>query len=144
MPISKKRKPADPGRDMQRQVAHRWTARLAAARWTPVSDYFLKNYHRMKITHTEAMVLIHLISFKWDLSAPFPALGTIAKRMGITPTSVRTHLRRLEGKGFLYRQMKVGTTNRFHFDGLFNALEKMMDADKATEEEADDLNLVHA
>src|SRR5688572_56521 len=115
--------------DAQRQVADRWTPRIAGGGWTPVSDFFLKNYHRLRTTHSEAMVLIHLVSFKWDAAAPFPSLKTIGKRMGITVASVRSHLRNLEGKGFLTRQMRVGKTNRFHLLGLFGAIERLMDED---------------
>ena len=114
----------------QRQVAERWTGRLAAAGWTPVSDFFLANYHRVGITHTEAMVIVHLVSFKWDRNAPFPSLKTIAKRMGITPPSVRTHLRSLENKRILLREMQIGQTNKFHLDGLFKILEDLMAKDE--------------
>ena len=133
--------------DAQRQVADRWTPQIAGSGWTPVSDYFLKNYHRLRITHSEAMVLIHLVSFKWDAAAPFPSLKTVGKRMGITVASVRSHLRNLEGKGFLTRQMRVGKTNRFHLRGLFEAIEKLMDLDAqqallATDVESEDEILV--
>lgn len=112
--------------EVPRQVADRWTPVIAQKGWTPVSDYFLRNYHRLRVSHTEAMVLIHLISFKWDAAAPFPALKTIGKRMGITIASVRTHLRNLEGKKLLHREMRVGMTNLFDLQGLFTALERLM------------------
>lgn len=120
----------DDGDSAKRKVGDRWTPAVAAGGWTPVCDYFLKNYHKLEITHGGAMLVIHLISFKWDAEAPFPSLSRLAKYMGITPTSVRTHLRRLEKKGYLYRQMRTGTTNRFHLQGLFDALEKQMEEDR--------------
>ncbi len=72
------------------------------------------------------MVIIHLLSFKWDVNAPFPALKTIATRMGIATPSVRTHLRNLEKKDLLYREMQIGTTNRFHLQKLFLKLEELL------------------
>lgn len=117
---------------VQRQISHRWSARLASGGWTPVCDYFLRNYHRLKISHSEAMVIIHLMSFKWDAAAPFPALKTIATRMGITAPSVRTHLRSLEKRQYLKREMQTGRTNLFYLDGLFEALEELMDEDENT------------
>jgi predicted transcriptional regulator len=114
----------------QRQVANRWTPRLASLGWTPVADYFLQNYHRLKISALEAMVIIHLMSFKWDNAAPFPAIRTIGKRMGLTSGSVRAHLRRLGNKGLVLREMTIGGTNRFHLYGLFKALEDLIDADE--------------
>lgn len=116
-----------------RDVGSRWTPALAKAGWTPISDFFLANYHRLKITHSEAMVLIHILSFKWDAGAPFPALKTIAKRMGLTPVSVRSHLRNLEKKGLIEREMQVGTTNRFHLRRLFESLEKLQREDRVAE-----------
>ena len=115
---------------VQRQIAVRWTPRLASAGWTPVCDFFLRNYHRLNISHTEAMVIIHIMSFKWDSDAPFPALKTIAKRMGITAPSVRTHLRNLETHKLLRRQINIGATNRFHLQPLFDRLEQLMEKDE--------------
>jgi len=121
----------------QRQVANRWTPALAALGWTPISDCFLANYHRLKITPLEAMVIVHLMAFKWDDAAPFPALRTVAKRMGVTPTSVRTHLRRLGQKNFVVREMTFGGTNRFHLQPLFRALEDLAARDqRATEKKS--------
>ncbi|NQT13529.1 MAG: helix-turn-helix domain-containing protein [Planctomycetes bacterium] len=131
----KTRPPRSNAQAIQRQIAVRWTHRLANAGWTPVCDYFLRNYHRLKISHTEAMVIIHLMSFKWDSGAPFPALKTIAKRMGITAPSVRTHLRSLETHGLLRRELQIGTTNRFHLQPLFDRLEELMDSDEESEAE---------
>jgi hypothetical protein len=76
------------------------------------------------------MLIVHLLSFKWDHAAPFPALKTLAKRMGITPSSVRAHLRSLGKKGYLVREINVGKTNRFHLQPLFRALESLMSADR--------------
>jgi hypothetical protein len=135
--MAKKTKPGPDGQVAQRQIAQRWTPRLAAAGWTPVADCFLRNYHRLRISHTEAMVIIHIMSFKWDADAPFPALKTIARRMGITAPSVRTHLRNLEKHRLLARDFRIGTTNRFHLGPLFDRLEQLMDSDdRATEEAA--------
>lgn len=126
-----RRAPVPEARASQRMVSHRWTPRLAQ-NWTPISDYFLKNYHRLRITHIEAMVVIHLMSFKWDANAPFPSLKTVARRMGVTDTAVRNHIRSLVKKGMLHRQIVKGTTNRFFLEPLFARLEQLMDEELAT------------
>ena len=82
------------------------------------------------------MVIIHIMSFKWDSDAPFPAIKTIARRMGITAPSVRTHFRNLENNGHLAREFHIGTTNRFHLGPLFARLEKLLDQDEKAAEEA--------
>jgi DNA-binding MarR family transcriptional regulator len=133
---TKKAKPESDVQVVQRQISQRWTPRIAAAGWTPVADCFLRNYHRLRISHSEAMVIIHIMSFKWDADAPFPALKTIARRMGITAPSVRTHLRNLEKHGLLAREFHIGTTNRFHLGPLFERLENLIDEDEKAAEEA--------
>jgi hypothetical protein len=126
-----RRAPTRAAKAVQREIGQRWTPRIARRGWTPVSDYFLKNCARLKVSPTEAMVIVHLMSFKWDSNAPFPGLKTIASRMGITATSVRTHIRKLEKRELLKRTFVVGTTNRFNLEPLFRKLEDLLDEDKA-------------
>lgn len=113
-----------------REVANRWTPTLVKDGWTPVADFFLDNYHRLNppISNPEAMLVIHLLRHKWDASPPFPGLATMARRMGISVTAVRSHARSLEKKGFLQRHAQAGTTNRFHLEPLFDALESLRNA----------------
>ena len=115
-----------------RMVADRWTQNLAKAGWTPVSVFFLDNYHRLTppLKYSEAMFIIHIMRYKWDKAAPYPGFKGVAKKMGLSAEGARLLARNLEKKGYLYRQMRVGQTNRFHFDNLFAALEKLMAADK--------------
>jgi len=111
-----------------RDVAQRWTSKLSDAGWTPVSDVFLKHYGEMDppITTPEAMVIIQLMVNKWDANPPYPGFKGIAKRMGITDTAVRTHVRRLERKLYLKRIPRPGNTNEFDLQPLFAALEKLV------------------
>lgn len=118
---------------VKRNVARRWTPKLAES-FTPVSDFFLENYHRLSppVTSLEAMFIIHLVRHKWDEKPPYPSFRTIAKRMGVTDTSVRNHARSLErGKKYLRREKVVGQPNRFDLQPLFKALEKLIAADEA-------------
>jgi hypothetical protein len=110
-----------------REVSARWTVALTSQGWTPVADFFLDSYAKLSppLTNAEAMLVIHLIRHKWDAAPPFPGFTTLAKRMGISPTAARAHARSLEKKGYLVRQMRVGTTNKFDLTKLFAALEKL-------------------
>jgi len=111
----------------QRAVSARWTPALVSHGWTPVSDYFLDNYSKLTppITNIEALLIIHLMRHKWDEAPPFPGFKTLARRMGVTDTSVRNHARSLEQKGYINRQKRIGTTNNFDIIPLFVALEKL-------------------
>ena len=113
------------GKGSTREVAARWTPALVAGGWTPISDFFLDNYHKLqpKITGPEVLLVLHLMRHKWDATAPFPALKTLAKRLGVSSTSVRNTARSLEAKKYLKRQMRIGSTNRFDLTPLFRALE---------------------
>ncbi|MEX2580579.1 MAG: helix-turn-helix domain-containing protein [Verrucomicrobiales bacterium] len=108
-----------------RTFASRWSEALAEDGFTQISNFFLRNYHRLEpepLTHGEAMFVVHLMQHKWDSDAPFPKYETIAKRMGVTPKSVRRYAKSLQDKGFLRRERRRGTTNRFHLGGLIQAL----------------------
>lgn len=116
---------------VKRDVAKRWTAKLAKGGFTPVVTVFLEHYARMNppLTTPEAMLVIHLMSFKWDESMPWPAFKTLAKRMGISATAVRNHARNLETrKNYLVRHKRVGQPNQFDLTPLFTALEKVQAA----------------
>lgn len=122
---------------VDRSVAARWTPRLAAHYFTPVSEVFLHNLHRLRphdgargLNPTETLVIIQIMSHKWDGRAPFPALTTIAERIGLDVRSVRASVKRLEGLGYLRREPSpYGGPNRYHLDGLFQALERLLDED---------------
>jgi len=129
-PMAKNLKFRD-AKQVQRKVANRWTPMLVEQGWTPVSDFFLKNYHRLSppITNSEAMLIIHLMLHKWDAEAPYPSFRTLAERMGMTVTAARGHARHLDSKGYMHRQKQVGKTNRFFLEPLFEALERLCAAD---------------
>lgn len=121
-----------PKKMLDRRVAKRWTAPLTAGGWTPVSDFFLLNYHCLKpeMTSAEAMFVIQLMHHKRDEHPPFPGFKGLAKRMGVGVGTARAYARSLETKKYLRREKRVQETNKFHLEPLFEALEKL----KATKE----------
>lgn len=118
--------------DVNQSIGNRWTPALVKGGWTPVSTYFIDNYHRLdpKFTSLEAMLVIHLIRHKWDERNPYPTFGTLSERMGISATATRNHARSLEKKGYLRRLMTKGSSNQFDLKPLFKALELLVAADK--------------
>jgi hypothetical protein len=81
------------------------------------------------------MVLIHLISYKWDDQMPYPGSKALAKRMDISPTAIRNHLRALEKrKKCLVRHKRTGDTNAYDLAPLFLKLEQLLAADAAAAE----------
>lgn len=110
------------GRD--RRVRARWSPLLARVGHTPVSSAFLEHAHELKLTPSEQLLLIHIISFKWDATLPFPAIGTLATRMGVSERQVRKLLATMEaGSGVIKRIERVGRSNSFDLQPLFDKLE---------------------
>ena len=132
-------------RKKNEKLAQRWGGYHELVNsWVPISHYFLENYHRLKphegasgLNSTEAMLLIHLINFKWDSKSPHPSVTTLAERLGISPRQTRNIIKRLEDLGFLKRRLRrKGATNAFDMDGLFQKLVELQKQDiQANEEE---------
>lgn len=117
----------------KRDVGKRWTPNLAKGGFTPIVSVFLENYAKMSppLTTPEAMLIIQLMSFKWDEAMPWPAFKTLAKRMGISDTAVRNHARNLETrKKYIVRHKRVGLPNLFDLTPLFAELEKVQTANE--------------
>jgi hypothetical protein len=115
-------------------VEQRWSAALKAEGHTPVANYFLGCYSRLKpysLTTGEAMFVVHLMHYKWGADAPFPSYATLAKRMGVSVKSVRRFAASLQQKNYLRREMRIGSTNLFHLGGLIQALETQLARDRA-------------
>ncbi len=117
-----------PGRakksDSNHEIGKRWTPSLAARGFAPIVQPFLEHQSELQITPTEAMLIVHLMSFKWDTAAPFPAMSKLASRLGISERYVRKLCSRLEKFGYLKRYGRLGTSNQFDLNGLFAELEK--------------------
>lgn len=98
-----------------------------------VPTLFLRHYTQLKpfpLNTGEALFVLHLMEFKWDSNDPFPGYKTIARRMGISDKMARRHAQSLEIKKYLRRKMRVGQTNRFDLNPLFDALVKAIEQDK--------------
>ncbi len=110
-----------------RKPADRWTPALVKDGFTPVSNFFLAHYHDLKpeITHGEAMLIIQLMSFKWDADMPYPSYKTLAKRMLLKDAQARSLARGLERKRYLHRHVRINMPNLFDLKPLFGALEKL-------------------
>lgn len=129
----------DPQQNASSGIEARWGSRLAVP-FNPVSRYFLHNYHRLRphpgargLNSTEAMLVIQILDHKWDSRAPFPTISTLAKRMGVTARSIRSTLKRLEDLNYVHRDPSpFGGPNKYRFEGLIDALHKLMDADVAS------------
>lgn len=111
-----------------RAVSARWSTAIVNRGWVPVANNFLDNYSALGISSREAMLVIHLISYKWGTDAPWPRYDVLAARMGVTSKQVQRLVRALEVKGFLRRERLAGKANRYDLRPLFAAIEAHVEA----------------
>lgn len=135
MPVSKTATtPLPEVNQPNRSFASRWRHEsLFEKGYLVVPTLFLQHYAQLKpfsLTSGEALFVLHLMEFKWDRSAPFPAYKTLAARMGISPKMARRHAKSLEVKKYLKRRMRVGQTNHFDLNPLFDAVVKAAQENK--------------
>ena len=130
--------PANPDSStINRKLAIRWGGReilfVRPEGWLGVPDSFLRLYARLKpyaLTVGEAMFVLELMSYKWSETAPFPSYKSLAARMGVTDKMVRRYAANLEGKGYLVRQARIGSTNTFNLNPFFAALAAALEEEK--------------
>lgn len=109
-----------------------WSKKLGK-KFTPISHYFIQNYHRLKypINPNEFTLIVHLFSYKWDEAMPYPAVSSLATQMGKSKQAIRTMLRSLEEKEYIKRNMRHGHRSHYDLRPLINAVEKLYDEDIA-------------
>jgi hypothetical protein len=92
--------------------------------YVAVPSHFLELYAQLNpsLTSGEALFVVQLMNFKWTEKEPFPSYAVLAKRMGVTDKAVRRYAAALEGKKYLVRRRRVGKTNTFDLNKLFDAL----------------------
>lgn len=112
-------------------VADRWRP-ILVERWTPLSDVFIRNTHRLgrngePLSPVETLVVIHLMYAKRGAKNPRAALQTIATRVDRDIRTVRTAVATLEGLGLLKRiHAEMGGVNAYDMTGLFDRLEALL------------------
>jgi hypothetical protein len=114
---------------VDRKLAARWGRHSSLFSrpegWVGVPDFFLRGHANLKpyaLTPTEAMLVLQLMAFKWTEEDPFPSYARLAGRMGVTVKQVRRITRSIEAKGYLKRVGRIGNSNRFNLQPLFDAL----------------------
>lgn len=103
---------------------------------TCVPNLVLDHYAQLGLAPAEMMVIIHIWQYWWTTKNPFPALGTIAAKMGLTRRQVRHYVSGLKAKGYL-RVMErelpgLGQlTSEYDFTPLLEAIVTIARVDEA-------------
>jgi len=75
--------------------------------------------------------------YKWDEQAPFPGYKALADRMGVSEVYARKLGRSLNAKGHIRRQPRVGQTNLFDLQPLFDRLATHAAAERIKKRDVD-------
>jgi hypothetical protein len=74
------------------------------------------------ITPVETVFVLQFMSYKWSAENPYPGYKRVARDMGITDVYARRIARDLEQKRFLRRVRRIGCSNEFDLNPLFECL----------------------
>jgi biotin operon repressor len=106
------------------QIRERWSEQIIRGGFTAVPMNFLRRYSRLGLNATDAMLLIHIMAYRWDRHLPFPSLTRIAEEMGLSTSQVRFRMARLEKDGYIERVYRKGRSTLYNPSGLIQKLEK--------------------
>ncbi len=65
---------------------------------TSIPNLILDLYTELGLTHSELVFIIHLMQYKWGKKNPYPALTSIAAKMGVSRRNVQRYVSSLKQK----------------------------------------------
>jgi DNA-binding transcriptional ArsR family regulator len=109
--------------------------------YTAVPNILVRAQARLGISTTQFNIIVQLLSY-WmhPEKPPFPSKKDLAKRMGITPATVRINIKALEDAGYIEREQQITAhgdygSNIYHLRGLVAKLKTLVpDFDEEREE----------
>jgi DNA-binding transcriptional regulator YhcF (GntR family) len=109
-----------------RRNEEKWTTTLMNAGWTVLPSIILERQDALGLDPIDVNILMHLARHWWySDNPPHPSKASMAKCMGVNPSTIRRHIARMEAAGFIkreerYTKRKFGgqDTNKYHFNGL--------------------------
>lgn len=83
------------------RISVRFGDAVLQAGHTVIPNLVLNHYSELNISPGEFVLAVQLWSFAWTDRNPYPSLGTLAERMGVTRRQVRNYVHTLKAKGLL-------------------------------------------
>ena len=103
----------------------KWGGAVLEKGWTNIPNALLEKQSELKLTNSEMMLLIHIISFSHKATSPaFPSITTLASRLDQHPRTVQRTVGRLVAKGIVNKIIRsksshdLGMTNIYSLDPL--------------------------
>lgn len=105
---------------------------LTADGFVAVPRVFLRNYRKLGLTHSDAILVIEIMSYCWcdgSEHLPFPQLKQLAESLELHERNLRHALNKLRKAGLLTTQRKMHNLV-YDFSGLFAKLAEFVDKSK--------------
>lgn len=83
------------------RISVRFGDAVLQAGHTVIPNLVLNHYSQLNVSPGEFVLVVQLWSFAWTDRNPYPSLGTLAERMGVTRRQVRNYVHTLKAKGLL-------------------------------------------
>ncbi len=103
-------------------LAGRWGySVLEQSGWTTIPNLLLENQQKFKLSNTEMLLLIHLISFMHYAEAPvFPSIETLSLRINQHPRTVQRTIAKLIKQGLISRKIRSKSLNDKGLSNLYD------------------------
>jgi hypothetical protein len=104
----------------------KWGGALVAG-WTAIPNAVIQNQRELGLDPVDFSLLVVLASYWWQEDRPArPGKTRLASTLGVSTTTIRRRIRRLEKRGFIERVYRPGPrgrndTNLYLLDGLVKA-----------------------
>lgn len=115
-------------KDRLKRNEEKWSSALMEAGWTVLPSIILEKQHALGLDAVDVNILMQLARYWWySDNPPHPSKATIAQCIGVSPSTIRRHIARLEADGLIRREARYNKkfggqeTNTYHFDGLIKA-----------------------
>src|SRR5690606_36864123 len=94
--------------------ALKWGQANIDAGWTCIPNILIHRQRTLGLDAVDLNILLHLLTYWWeDENLPHPSKDTLAKSIGVSPSTIQRHIRDMEKAGFLKRiiRPKAGEKN---------------------------------
>ena len=109
------------------ELEDRWSKVVIDQGWSAIPSVLLKSQNRLGLSNNHMVILMHLIDHWFGKDQTIhPSMQSLADRMRLSKSYVRSLIAELEQIGFLVRQdrfeKRSQTSNSYYLDGLVKKL----------------------
>lgn len=91
----------------------KWGKANIAAGWTCIPNILIRRQKTLGLDSIDLNILLHLLTYWWeDENHPHPSKDTLAKAIGISPSTVQRRIRQMHAGGLLKRVERRREGNR--------------------------------